>query len=381
MMLFDYETYKIIWWCFVGVLLIGFALTDGFDFGIGMLLPFLGKNDTERRVIINTIGPTWEGNQTWFIAAGGCLFAAWPLVYAAAFSGFYIALMLCLFALFFRPVGFDYRSKIADPRWRGTWDWCLFTGGFVPPVIFGVAFGNLLQGVPFRYDDTMRLEYTGNFLGLLNPFGLLAGVLSAAMLLMHGATYLQQKTDGVIAARARRVAIGAGALTIVLFAAAGVWIATGIAGYRISAMPDASAAFMPIAKTVERVHGAWLDNYRRWPLTLAFPAAAFAGAALAIGFSARRLTLPAFLSSGLAVSGIILTAGAAMFPFIMPSSLAPGSSLTAWDAVASHKSLAVMFWVVVVMLPIVVGYTGWVYRVVRGKVTEEHIRENQHTAY
>jgi cytochrome d ubiquinol oxidase subunit II len=380
-MLFDYETYKLIWWALVGVLLIGFALTDGFDFGIGMSLPFLGKNDTERRVIINTIGPTWEGNQTWFIAAGGCLFAAWPLVYAAAFSGFYIALMLCLFALFFRPVGFDYRSKIADPRWRNTWDWCLFVGGFVPPLIFGVAFGNLLQGVPFRYDDTMRLEYTGNFLDLLNPFGLLAGALSVTMLAMHGATYLQQKTDGVIAGRARRVATGAAALTMLLFAGAGVWIATGIDGYRIGAMPDANSAFMPIAKTVGRAAGAWLDNYQRWPWSAAFPAAAFVGAALVMLFSLRRMTLAAFLSSGLTVASIILTAGAAMFPFVMPSSLAPGSSLTAWDAVASHKSLAVMFWVVVIMLPIVVGYTGWVYSVVRGKVTEKHIRENEHTAY
>jgi cytochrome d ubiquinol oxidase subunit II len=380
-MLFDYETYKVIWWCFVGVLLIGFALTDGFDFGIGMSLPFLGKNDTERRVIINTIGPTWEGNQTWFIAAGGCLFAAWPLVYAAAFSGFYIALMLCLFALFFRPVGFDYRSKIADPRWRSTWDWCLFVGGFVPPLIFGVAFGNLLQGVPFRYDDTMRLEYMGNFFDLLNPFGLLAGVLSVTMLAMHGATYLHQKTTGVIAGRARGVAIAAAALVIVLFAGAGAWIATGIHGYRITAMPDASSAFMPIAKSVVSASGAWLDNYQRWPLTQAFPAAAFLGALLVMLFSSRRMALAAFLASGLTVAAIILTAGAAMFPFVMPSSLAPGSSLTAWDAVASHKSLAVMFWVVVIMLPIVVSYTGWVYRVVRGKVTEEHIRENEHTAY
>nr|WP_315397926.1 cytochrome d ubiquinol oxidase subunit II [uncultured Duganella sp.] len=380
-MLFDYETYKIIWWCFVGVLLVGFALTDGFDFGVGMSLPFLGKNDTERRVIINTIGATWEGNQTWFIAAGGCLFAAWPLVYAAAFSGFYIALMLCLFALFFRPVGFDYRSKIADPRWRSTWDWCLFIGGFVPPLIFGVAFGNLLQGVPFRYDDTMRLTYTGNFQGLLNPFGLLAGALSVTMLLMHGATYLTQKTDGVIAARARKVAVGAAALTALLFAGAGVWVALGIDGFRITAMPDASSAFMPNAKSVVTATGAWLDNYARWPLMQALPVAAFVGAGLVIVFTARRMALAAFLASGLAVASIILTAGAAMFPFVMPSSLAPDSSLTAWDAVASYKSLAVMFWVVVIMLPIVVGYTGWVYRVVRGKVTESHILENQHTAY
>jgi len=380
-MIFDYETYKVIWWCFVAVLLLGFALTDGFDFGVGMSLPFLGKDDTERRVIINTIGPTWEGNQTWFIAAGGTLFAAWPLVYAAAFSGLYIALIVALFALFFRPVGFDYRSKVADPRWRNAWDWGLFIGGFVPPLIFGVGMGNVLQGLPFRYDDLLRLEYTGNFFQLLNPFGLLSGVLAVAMLAMHGATFLHQKTEGVIADRARRMAMVGAALTIVLFAAAGAWVATSLPGYRITAMPDAGTAFMPPAKTVVAAAGAWMDNYSRWPITLAFPAAAFLGAVLVIVLSAARRTVAAFLASGMSVAGILLTAGGAMFPFVLPSSLLPSHSLTAWDATSSHKTLAVMFWVVVVMLPIIVMYTSWVYRVVRGKVTSAHIQENEHTAY
>jgi cytochrome d ubiquinol oxidase subunit II len=380
-MLFDYVTLKVIWWGFVGVLLIGFALTDGFDFGVGMWLPFLGKNDTERRVIINTIGPTWEGNQTWFITAGGALFAAWPLVYAAAFSGFYIALMLLLFSLFFRPVGFDYRGKIADSRWRSVWDWGLFAGGFVPPLIFGVAFGNLLLGVPFHYDDTMRLEYTGNFLDLLNPFGLLAGIVSVAMLAMHGATFLQVKTDGIVATRARAAAIGAAVATMIGLTLGGLWIAFNVEGFRITSMPDVNSAFMPIAKTVTRGSGAWLDNYSRWPFTLAFPVLAIAGAALALVCSWLQKSLAAFLASGLSVASIILTAGAAMFPFVMPSSLEPNSSLTAWDAVASHKSLGIMFWVVVVMLPIIIIYTGWVYRVMRGKITPQHIRDNEHSAY
>ena len=380
-MLFDYVTLKVIWWCFVGALLIGFALTDGFDFGVGIWLPWLGKNDMERRIIINVIGPTWEGNQTWFIAAGGCLFAAWPLVYAAAFSGFYVALMLLLFSLFFRPVGFDYRGKLADARWRAAWDWALFAGGLVPPLIFGVAFGNLLQGVPFHYDDSMRLEYTGNFLGLLNPFGLLSGMLGVLMLAMHGAAYLYQKTDAVIAERARRAAIGAALLAMLAFAGAGVWVATGMQGFRITAMPPLDTAFMPIQKTVERGAGFWMGNYARWPVTLAFPAAGIAGAALVIVFCLLRRSLLAFLSSGVAVAAIILTAGAAMFPFVMPSSLDPNSGLTAWDAVASHKSLGVMFWVIVVMLPIVMLYTGWVYGIMRGKVTAAHIRENDHESY
>lgn len=380
-MMFDYDTLKVIWWCFVGVLLLGFALTNGFDFGVGMWLPFIGRDDMERRVIINVVGPTWEGNQTWFIAAGGAMFAAWPLVYAAAFSGFYVALMLLLFALFLRPVGFDYRSKLADPRWRSFWDWGLFAGGFVPPLIFGVAFGNLLRGVPFHYDDTMRMEYTGTFLGLFNPFGLLAGVLGVAMLAMHGAARLQQKTDGVIAARARKAVIAAGALTLGAFALGGVWAATGLDGYRIVTMPLADSAFMPTAKTVLRGAGLWMVNYQRWPATLLFPAMGLGGAAIAIAASLARRSLAAFLGSGVSVAGIVLTAGVAMFPFIMPSSSAPGSSLTAWDAVASHKSLGVMFWVIVIMLPIVVVYTSWVYKIMRGKVTAAYIRENEHETY
>lgn len=379
--MFDYETLKIIWWCFVGVLLIGFALTDGFDFGVGMLLPFLGKNDVERRIIINSVGPTWEGNQTWLITAGGALFAAWPLAYSAAFSGFYVALMLLLFSLFFRPVGFDYRSKIADPRWRSFWDWALFAGGFVPALIFGVAFGNLLQGVPFRFDDTMRLEYIGGFFGLLNPFGLLAGLLSVAMLLMHGATFLRTKAGGVVAERAGRVAIFAALLTIILFAAGGIWIANGFVGYRITSMPDVNTAFMPLAKTVTQSAGAWMDNYARSAWLWALPAAGFVGALGSMVFSMLKRPVLAFLSSGLAVAGIILTAGASMFPFVMPSSLDPRSSLTVWDVVASHKSLGIMFWVVVIFLPIVMFYTAWIYRVLKGKVDEQHIQENTHSAY
>src|SRR5690348_3264445 len=238
-MILDYETLKVIWWLFVGVLLIGFAVTDGFDMGVGTLLPFIGKSDEERRVVINSVGATWEGNQVWFITAGGATFAAWPLVYATAFSGFYAALILTLFALFFRPVGFDFRSKVDDPRWRRTWDWGLFIGGSVPPLIFGVAFGNLLQGVPFHFDSNMQVYYDGSFFGLLNPFGLLAGLLSVAMLTMHGATYLQIKSEGVIHERARSAAKLFGTLTVVLFAIGGIWVATGINGYRIVSMPAA----------------------------------------------------------------------------------------------------------------------------------------------
>jgi cytochrome d ubiquinol oxidase subunit II len=378
----DYESLKLVWWAFVGVLLVGFALMDGFDLGVGTLLPFLGHDDDERRVIVNTVGPTWEGNQTWLVTAGGATFAAWPLVYATAFSGFYWALLLTLFALFFRPGGFDYRSKVEDPRWRNAWDWGLFVGGTVPALVFGIAFGNLLQGVPFRFDPlTLAVTYTGTFWALLNPFGLLAGVISLAMLVMHGATFLQIRTEGVIARRAVSAARLAGAVLVALFALAGVWVAFGLNGFRIVTMPAAGSAFMPLAKTVAVVPGGWLANYGAHPWMLAAPAAVFIGALGVILLSGRGHAQRAFLASGAAVTGVILTAGFAMFPFVMPSTSDPSSSLTMWDAVSSQRTLAIMFWVVVVMLPIVIAYTGWVYRVMRGKVTVAHIRENPHTSY
>jgi cytochrome d ubiquinol oxidase subunit II len=380
-MIFDYETLKIIWWLFVGVLLIGFALTDGFDLGVGTLLPFLGKTDSERRVIINTVGPTWDGNQVWFITAGGAVFAAWPVVYAAAFSGFYVALLLVLFALFFRPVGFDYRSKLEDPRWRKAWDWGLFAGGFVPALVFGVAFGNLLQGVPFMYDDTLRPTYTGSFFGLLNPFALLTGVVSLSMLVMHGAIFLQIKTEGVIYQRAKLAARIFGIALIATFALAGVWLSMGIEGFRIIAMPDANGVPDILGKTVEMAAGAWLSNYSSYPWMVLAPVLGFVGAALALLLSAKNRPGTAFIASGLSLTGVILTAGFSMFPFIMPSSLDAGSSLTIWDAVSSHLTLQLMFWAVLIFLPIILAYTSWVYRVMRGKVTEAAVSEQSHSMY
>src|SRR6516165_4472103 len=246
----DYETLKVIWWLFIGVLLIGFAVTDGFDLGIGTLLPFLGRNDEERRVMLNSVGPTWEGNQVWFITAGGATFAAWPLVYATGFSGFYVALIIVLFALILRPVGFDYRSKIADPRWRNAWDWGIFINGLVPSLVFGVAFGNLLLGVPYHFDGDQRSIYTGSFFALLNPFALLAGIVSVTMLTMHGGLYLQLRTEGVVRDRAIVAARLSGIVLLAAFVAAGLWVATGIDGYQIASMPPADSSFLPSAKTV-----------------------------------------------------------------------------------------------------------------------------------
>ncbi|GEA10002.1 cytochrome d ubiquinol oxidase subunit II [Alteromonas sp. KUL49] len=376
----DYEILRVIWWCLVGVLLIGFAVTDGFDLGVGALLTLIGKTDKERRVMINTVGPHWDGNQVWFITAGGAIFAAWPLIYATAFSGFYLALALTLIALWMRPIGFDYRSKLPSQKWRNAWDWALFAGGIVPSLIFGVAFGNLLLGVPFEMDNTLKSTYSGNFFGLLTPFALLAGLLSVAMLLNHGATWLQMKTDGFIATRARVVSVILSLAGVVFFALAGVWIAFGIDGYVLTSAIDTSATSNPLNKTVALAAGGWLSNYSEFPWMIVAPVLGiFAGLACAYFSKVGNAGL-AFVSSALFITGVILTTGFSMFPFLMPSSTMPEVSLTVWDATSSQMTLNIMFIVACVFVPIVLSYTAYGFYVMRGRIKTTDL-DQSHTIY
>ena len=379
--LMSYETLRVIWWLFMGVLLIGFAVMDGFDLGVGALLPFLGRTDSERRVIINAIAPTWEGNQVWLILGAGAIFAAWPAVYGAAFSGFFIVLIVTLFALILRPVGFKYRSLIGNPRWRAFWDWCLFIGAVIPSVVFGVAFGNLLLGVPFHFDDDLRVFYTGSFWGLLNPFGLLAGVISLSMLLMHGAVFLQLKAGAPIRDRAQSLVRRFGIALIASFVLAGLAVVFVIDGYVVTHFAGTEGASNPLTKEVIREHGAWLDNYGRYPLTILAPLLGIGATVLTIRLSSSGRAGLAFITSGLAIGGVILTAGFAMFPFIMPSSSDPGSSLTVWDATSSLLTLRWMFWGTVIFLPIIIFYTSWVYSKMRGPVTLEAIERDTGNLY
>jgi len=376
--MFDYLTLKLIWWLLVGVLLIGFAIMDGHDMGVGTLLPFLGKDDTDRRVMINTVAPHWDGNQVWFITAGGAIFAAWPVVYATAFSGMYWALLLVLFALFFRPVGFDYRSKLEDARWRSAWDYGLFAGSAVPALVFGVAFGNLFQGVPFHFDESMRSYYTGSFWALLNPMALLFGVVSLSLLTLQGATFLAHRTEGQLQERALKAAGLFAIVLLVAFCAAGFWVSR-IDGFVIKSIGDVGTALNPMMKEVVREQGAWFGNYQKLPLLWLIPALGCLGA-LGVIVLARR-TLLAFVASSVSCLSVILTAGVALFPFVLPSSTTPAASLTAWDACSSYTTLNVMFWVALIFTPIVLAYTGWAYHVMAGKVTREYIATNDKSLY
>ena len=378
----DYEMLRIIWWLFLGVLLIGFAVMDGFDLGTAMLLPLVARTDSERRVTINAVGPFWEGNQVWFILGGGAIFAAWPMVYAASFSGFYIAMFLVLAALIMRPVGFEFRNKIADARWRGFWDYALFAGGLVPSVVFGVAFGNLLQGVPFRIDNDLRVFYQGGGLfELLNPFGLLCGLVSAAMLATHGAIYLTLRTDGTVQARARAVATMGAMATIALFAIAGVWVWAGIDGYVITSTIVTNGPSNPLLKMVARAPGRWFANYGQHPWTLIAPILGFVGPLIALPCVAAGRSGLAFVASAVGIVGIIGTAGVSMFPFLMPSNIVPGASLTVWDASSSQLTLFVMLLATLIFLPIVLVYTAIVFRALRGVVTASMVEQNSHSLY
>jgi cytochrome bd ubiquinol oxidase subunit II len=378
----DYELLRLAWWLLLGLVLIGFAVMDGFDMGVAILLPVAARTDTERRIMINSIGPVWDGNQVWLILGGGAAFAAWPPLYATAFSAFYIPLLLVLAALILRPVGFDFRNKVEHPAWRRVWDWALFLGGFVPTLVFGVAVGNLFTGVPFHFTEELRPIYTGGFLfDLLRPFPLLCGLVSLAMLVMHGGTFLALKTEGAVEARARRAVYVAGAAFMALFALAGVLVGTAVDGYAITAGALHDAPSNPLAKEVVRKAGAWLDNYGTYPAFLAAPILGFVGALAAIGLTAVNRPGWAFVGSAASVLGVVATAGLSLFPFLMPSRTVPGHGLTVWDTSSSPLTLFIMLIATVVVLPIVASYTVFVYRVLRGKVTAGHIETHGHGLY
>jgi cytochrome bd ubiquinol oxidase subunit II len=376
----DYQTLRFIWWVLIGVLLIGFAVTDGFDLGVGALLRIIGHTDNERRVMINTIGPHWDGNQVWFITAGGALFAAYPLIYAASFSGFYFALLITLAALWMRPVGFDYRGKIDNPTWRNNWDWAIFASGIIPALIFGVALGNLFLGVPLSYDVMLRPSYDGGLFGLLRPFALLAGLVSVSMLLMHGAVWLQMKTEGFIHQRSVRVAMVLGIATPVLFGLAGIWVGQ-LDGYVITSQIDANGPSNPLNKTVELITGGWLHNYSLYPLMMLAPALGLLGPLTVAFLSKKGKAGWAFTASSLSIAGIILTTGFSLFPFLMPSNTQINSSLTIWDSTSSETTLMIMFAVACVFVPLILIYTLWGYWVMRGRVTEKAIEADSHQLY
>ncbi|ENY71866.1 cytochrome D ubiquinol oxidase subunit II [Aeromonas diversa CDC 2478-85] len=374
----DYATLKLIWWGLVLFMLVGFVVLDGFDLGVAMLLPLMGKDDEERRLVINSVGPVWEGNQVWIIAGAGALFAAWPLVYAAAFSVLYVPMVVLLFGLFLRPVGFDYRSKLGDAAWRRWWDRALVVGGLLPTLVLGATLALVMQGLPFRFDSALRLHY-GPFV-LHGAFIAAVTATALALVLLHGASFLHGKVAGEPARRARAAAIGLGPVATSLYLLAG-WLLLAVPGYNLGEELATTSALSPLAKTVSLHPDGWYANYLASPLLWLVPVAGALlplASALAAACGRARLGL---LASGGACVAMLTSVAIALFPFVLPSSLDPASSLTLWDATSSAKTLGVMLGIVLVLMPINLGYTVWVYRVVRGRLDRAHIRRSGHQLY
>ncbi len=379
-MIFDYETLRIIWWGFLAIILIGFSITGGGDLGVGVLLLCLGKSDNERRIVINAIGANWEGNQVWLIVAGAAIFAAWPLAYAVSFFCFYFVLLLTLFALFLRPLGFDYRSKLPDKRWRENWDRALFVGALVPSIVFGVAFGNLFLGIEFNLDNSLRISYEGSTISYFHPFAMSMGIFSLTLFVMQGSTYLQLKTVGDIYVRSKKCLIWSASIGLVLFGLCGYWLSQ-IDGYHISSVVMENAPSNPLSKTVKKASGLWLDNYGHFSTLWCIPVSFCLFTLLTMLLSWLNRPGSALICSSVAMAAAVLTVISSLFPFIIPSSLNPDVSLTVWDASSSATTLNLLFWLTIFFLPIIVAYTSWIFKVMRGKVTVEDIEKNKYSVY
>jgi cytochrome d ubiquinol oxidase subunit II len=372
----DYEFLRLSWWLLMGVLFIGFAITDGFDLGVASLLNFIAKTDSEKRIVINTVGPFWEGNQVWLLLAGGAIFAAFPYVYAVSFSGFYLAMMLLLVALILRPVAFKYRSKSEKKGWRDTWDFMHFLSGFLPALLSGVAIGNVIQGISYEFDKaTFSVVVYTTFFELLNPYAILIGLISVTMLFMHGSIYVCIKTEDPIQSRTHNLARFFGILFLVLYLVASFWTFKYLNGYKIISPIILKGASNPLLKQVIQLKGAWGDNFRTMLWVWLAPIFTVLGAILAIFFVNLNKYSSAFISSSISIFGTVSTVGLGLFPFILPNSLNPSQSLTLWDSSSSQKTLEVMFFSALIFVPIVLIYTSWVYRVLRGKITHKTLTE------
>ena len=372
------ELLRLIWWLLLGVLLSGFALTDGFDFGAAFLMPLLAKNEIERQVVLNTIRPFWEGNQVWIILGAGAIFAAWPYVYAVAFSGPYFVMLLLLLTMgISRPVSFKYREKISNIYWRRAWDISVFIGGTLPPMIFGAVIGNLFLGLPFYFDQELRVYYTGHLVELISPFPLICAVGSLSMLVMHGGYYVAMKTVSPIRERARMAGQIAALIFLATFVFGGLQL-SNMMGYHILGTINPNADSNPLVKQVVTQKGAWLINYFDYPILIVAPALACLSATLSILTAKVWESRSAFLCSAGVILSVITTLGITMFPFILPSYANPRSSLLIWDASSSGLTLLLMLVSVLIFMPIILLYTSWVYVALRGKVLPESIKEQTH---
>lgn len=379
----DYAVLKIIWWVLIGLILILYATTAGYDLGITIILPFL-KSEKHKRLVLNISGPTWDGNQTWIVFAGGGLFVVWPVLYSLSFSGFYAAILMILWPFFLRPLGYDYRGKIDNPMWRTFWDWGLFVSALLPVFIFGVVFGNLLQGVPFHFNPrTMEEIYTGNFGELMNPFGILCGLVSTSMIIMHGAAYIARRGTKDLKALARRIQFILSWITLILFAFSGWWLVNKVSGFSLIEQP-AQPTLHPLDNVVSQQLGAWTAHYSVAPWKYYPVVIALVALVVSMVFNRMGRMRTAFWASVFTLGGIVATAGATMFPFIMPSSTNMNESLTVWNAVSSQYALNIMFYVGGALLVIILIYKIFAFRMGwhnKETLDEDDLSDDKHIVY
>lgn len=333
-----------VWFIVIAVLWTGYLVLEGFDFGVGMLMPIVGKNNTERRVALNTIGPVWDGNEVWLLTAGGATFAAFPEWYATMFSGFYLPLLLILVALIVRAVAIEYRAKINDPKWRANWDRAIIVTAWVPSILWGVAFANLVRGVPLDADH----EFIGNFFTLLSPFALLGGAVTLLLFLTHGAIFLSLKTDGIVRQRAETLAKRFAPITLAVTAIWAIW---------------AQLAYSDVAWT-------WI------PLGVAAVALG-----LAWWFSIQESNGRAFAANAVAIAASVVLIFGTMFPDVMPASNDAANSLTVENASSTDYTLTVMTWVAGFLVPVILMYQGWTYWVFRKRISVHDIPEHNELTF
>jgi len=364
----DLDSLRLAWWLLLGVWLAAFALIDGLNLGIGATLQLVAHTDHQRRTLMEGIGSNPEGHQVWFVLAGVAAFAAWPLLYTAASPGLYAMLLLVVLTLFLRPVGFAIRNRLSSARQRHAWDWVLAVCSVVPAFAFGVGFGNLFLGVPFHFSDTLSPVFEGTFGGLLKPFALLTGVVSLAMLVMHGTCYAAMRLEGPPGTRARRISRIAAYITGAAFLACGAWL-LGILGPSIISPFSPNAPSDPLRKDVLLSAGAWWIRHGQIPLTIALPVTALLGF---LGVALLRGRRGAFACSVLGVAAVVFTAGIALFPFLLPSSTHPSHGLTIWDASTDERTLILLLIATVVLFPIVLAYSSWVLHAMHGNAIRTH---------
>jgi cytochrome d ubiquinol oxidase subunit II len=340
--MFDYDSLRMIWWLFLGLLLAGFAALDGIVLGLGAIFRFVAQTEPERRALVGVIKPAWDFNQLWLILGAGATFVAWPRLYTASFSALCFAFWAVLFASISRPTGFGSRNSIVASQWRNAWAWALCFGGIVPALLLSIAFGNLFLGIRFHFNDAQQIIHPGKFLDLLTPFTLLCGVMSLSMMVLHGACYAAKRIDEPAARRARRAGIAAAGIFVIAFITAGLFVIFSLEGYRELGGIDPPGPLNPAKHAVWLSPGAWLDNYIKWPLMWGAPLTALLAAQFSCWLLLLRWTRAAFAVSCLVSVGTIFTAGFAMFPFLMPSSDIARHSLTVWDASSSEHVLRIL---------------------------------------